>query len=212
MKLPLKRSSVAAMPNWHPNFRNVALLPDLKVVRTSFVVNAVCITLASVALLFTAYRQYLALNISSDIRQSENRIKANAARNSKLLELGADFEAGTAKIETVGEFIKSPFRTSELLRALGASVPSYMDFTAVSYDGRNLSLHGTIRGASDTATALLTSYADGLRQNEFIGPIFPDINVTSVLRDPRTQTMTFEIQLKPPAPPPAPAKPKPRRT
>ena len=37
----IKKDAVLAQSNWHPNFRIADSLPDLKVVRTDFFINAI---------------------------------------------------------------------------------------------------------------------------------------------------------------------------
>ena len=202
MRLPRKRSQGAAVPNWHPNFRNAATLPDLKVIRTSFFVNVLCVTLGVAAILFTVYREYLALNTRGEIREAERRIEVASARNSKLLAMNREFQEGANKFAEVKEFTSTPLPASGLLVALSRSLPDYMDFTSVIYEGGQLTLRGTIRGAPDSASARVQAYSDVLRQDAFLGPHFPDVSVPKLDRDGRTQGLTFEILLKPPAPPP----------
>jgi Tfp pilus assembly protein PilN len=202
MKLPRRKSQASAMPNWHPNFRNAATLPDLKVIRTSFFVNLLCVTLGVAAFLFTVYREYLAFSIRGEIQEAERRIENASARNNKLLALNREFQEGANKFAEVKEFTSAPLQASSLLVALSRSLPEYMDFTSVLYEGRQLTLRGTIRGTSDTASARVQAYSDVLRQDEILGPHFPDVSVAKLDRDGRTQGLTFEILLKPPAPPP----------
>ena len=49
-----KKDAVTAQPNWHPNFRIADSLPDLKVVRTDFFINAISLSLAAVAVFLLA--------------------------------------------------------------------------------------------------------------------------------------------------------------
>lgn len=196
MKLQLKRAPVVYAPHWHPNFRNTVALPDLKVIRTTFFINVACITVAAAALLFTVYREYTAYNLRDQIASGQARIKSVSEQNAKLLAMNKEFAESTRKFTEVSDFVAAPFVGSDLLRALSRSLPRHMEFTAVIWENEQLVLRGTISGASETATSHLTAYLDVLRGDEAIGPKFPDISPTSLLRDPRTQGMTFEITLK----------------
>jgi Tfp pilus assembly protein PilN len=199
MKLPLKKATVALAPNWHPDFRDVQTLPDLKVVRTSFFVNVLCITLAAAAVLFTAYRNYIAFTVRSDIALSEERMAGTRSQNAKLLAMSREFSEAAAKFEEADKFLEGRVIASQILIALSQSLPSAMDFTSVALDGQVVTLRGTIRGASDTGSTRLSSYLDILRNDPVLGPQFPDVSLTSMLRDPRTQGLSFEIQMKPAA-------------
>jgi Tfp pilus assembly protein PilN len=199
MKPPHKKSSADEFLNWHPDFRDVAALPDLKVVRTSFVVNVLCITLASVSLLFTAYREYEGFSRRSEIRAAEESMSSKQVRNNELLALNKEFNEAHRRFIEAENFLQAPFATSELLVALNQSLPGNMDFTRIAYDNSTLTLRGTIRGASETASTRVSAYQEVLRSNKMIGALFPDVSLKSLDRDPRTQGLSFEIILKVPS-------------
>jgi Tfp pilus assembly protein PilN len=198
MKLSPKKSHATAAAYWHPDFRDVAALPDLKVVRTSFFVNVVCITLATIALLFTAYREYEAFSRRSEINAAEESMTAKQARNNELLGLSREFSEMNLRFQEAEKFMQAPFVASELLIALSASLPNHMDFTRVAYGDGVLTLRGTIRGASETASTRVAAYQDVLRQDKLLGTLFPDVSLKSLDRDPRTQGLSFELVLKAP--------------
>jgi Tfp pilus assembly protein PilN len=206
MKQLLKKSPGDGILNWHPDFRDVTALPDLKVVRTSFVVNVVCITFASIALLFTAYREYEGFSRRSEINAAVESMAAKQSRNTELLALNKEFNDVHRHFTAADTFLQSPFATSELLRALSQSLPNNMDFTRIAYDNGVLTLRGTIRGASETASTRVADYQEVLRANKLIGALFPDVSLKSLDRDPRTQGLSFEIILKAPVTAAAPAK------
>lgn len=203
MKLQLKKATALPAPNWHPNFRNSEVLPDLKVVRTTFFVNVASITVALAAVLFTVFREYNAISLRGEIAAAEKRIEATAADNSRLLGLNREFSEAARKFAEAEKFLGAPIVASELLVALSRSLPGYMDFTGVVYENDQLVLRGTIRGASDTASTRVSGYLDTLRGDATLGKRFPDISLTSLLRDPRTQGLSFEILLRPGAAPSA---------
>jgi len=76
LSLLKKKPDAAAnlTPAWHPNFRNFERLPDTKVVRTTFFVNATAIVVALVALIFTANREIGLHSLNSQIGEIEAQI------------------------------------------------------------------------------------------------------------------------------------------
>jgi len=199
MKLPRKRSGQAVFaPNWHPNFRNTQLLPDLKVVRTTFFINAVCIALASATLMFTGYREYQAFDLRSKMSTARQRMDELKTENDKLLGLNKTFMDGVRKFEEARDFATSRIAATELLTALAGTLPELMEFTAVTYDKNLLTLRGTIKLDSETASQNASAYLDTLRADKFIGSVFTDISLTNLQRDPGAQGMSFDIQLKQP--------------
>jgi hypothetical protein len=197
MNLLVKKSAPPALPNWHPNFRHVEALPDLKVIRTSFFVNVLFITIATAALLFTAFREYAAFSMRAEIREAERHMEELGPRNGTLLALSREFTEAHRKFNEATEFTKAPFIGSELLVALSRSLPATMDFTSVIYEDKRLVLRGTVRGASDSASNEVTRYLDVLRQDPLIGANFPDVSTKGLVRDPRSQELNFDILLSP---------------
>ena len=198
MKLPRKKTVSDDIPNWHPDFRDVGALPDLKVVRTSFVTNFLCLTIATVVLGWTAFREYQAFSLRMEISAAEEAMADKSSRNAELLKLNKEFNDATKRFNEAEKFLNVDFAASELLIALSRSLPGNMDFTSVVFDSTNLYLRGTIRGASETASTRVSSYLD--TQNHLRGGKalwFPDVSLTSLLRNPSTQGLTFEIVLKP---------------
>lgn len=200
MKLQLKKQAEpVAMPKWHPDFRSPEILPDLKVVRTSFFLNAICITAAAAAVLFTAFREYSAFSIKSDMKAAQLRIQETEVTNAKYLGLNREFLEASRKLNETKDFLAGSFRASETLVALSMSLPDAMDFTTISYDGNTMTLRGTIRGVSETASSRLSVYLDVLRNDPLLGPQFPEVSLTSLLRNPTTHGLSFEIQMSPSA-------------
>lgn len=204
MKLPHKKSAVLTIAHWHPDFRDVASLPDLKVVRTSFFVNVVCVTIAVIVLLATSYREYDAFNMRSEIETAELAIAANSARNTELLAINKEFSDADRRFKEADKFQDAPFVASELLMALSRTLPTYMDFTRITYEAGVLALSGTIRGASESASTRVSEYRDVLRADPLVGTLFPDVSIKSLDRDPRTQGLSFQLLLKAVAPGTAP--------
>lgn len=206
MKLPRKKGSTDEALNWRPDFRDLAALPDLKVVRTSFVLNFLCITIATVVLGWTVFREYQALSLGMEITAAREAMADKSVRNTDLLKVNKEFSEAHRRFTEAEKFNDVRFAASELLVALSRSLPGTMDFTNVVFDGNNLILRGTIRGASETASTRVSSYLDVLRQDAFVGGLFPDVSLTSLLRNPSTQGLSFEIVLKPGATGAAPTK------
>lgn len=197
MKLPLSRTAQPVFsPNWHPNFRNTQLLPDLKVVRTTFFINAACIATASSVLMFTSYREYQAFDLRSRMSDARARMAELRVENDKLLAQNKEFMDGVRKFDEARDFVNSRISGTKLLVALATTLPELMEFTAVNYEKNLLSLRGTIRLDSETASQRASAYLDALRKDEFIGGTFADISLTNLQRDPGGQGMSFEIILK----------------
>lgn len=197
MKLQLKRSGQPVFaPNWHPNFRNTQLLPDLKVVRTTFFINVSCIAIATAVLMSAGYREYQAFDYRSKISSARNRIEELKVQNDALLAQNKEFMDGVRKFEEAQEFMASRISGTKMLSAVAASLPDLVELRAINYEKAQLTLRGVIKLDSETASQKASAYLDALRADAFIGTAFPDISLTNLMRDTGSQGMTFEILLK----------------
>ena len=192
----IKKDAVLAQSNWHPNFRIADSLPDLKVVRTDFFINAISLSLAAVALFFLAIREYKTFNLKSEIATWEEKIETSRGENLAYLKLNAEFKKEMVKFEEVRDFVDTDLPVTSFLEALGPTIPEGLDLDSMAFGGERVVIRGTIIGNSETASIALSDYLDVLRENSAIGPHFRDISLTSLVRDARSEALSFEIVLQ----------------
>jgi hypothetical protein len=192
----IKKDVIVSQANWHPNFRIAEALPDLKVVRTDFFINAISLSLAAIAVFFLAIREYKAFSLKSEIAAWEAKIEASRAENLAYLKLSKQFKEEKAKFEEVRDFIATDLPVTEFLENLGPTIPEGLDLDSMAFGGERVVIRGTILGNSETASIALSNYLDVLRENSGIGPKFSDISLTSLVRDARSEVLNFEIVLQ----------------
>ena len=105
-------------PYWRPDFRNAASLPDIKVVRTDFIVNSIAILIAFAVCAFILQREYRAWSIGSAVEELEKRIRIAEPDDNILLKRSEQFRKAGGYIQDLDTFYDSPFRAHELLVAL----------------------------------------------------------------------------------------------
>ncbi len=185
-------------PNWHPNFRVVDELPDLKVVRTDFFVNIATASIAIICVLFLGFREYQGASIRNSIASWEQQIEEGSVKNRAYLKMSAEFEKAGKKVEEVEQFVTQDLVASNLLVALSKSIPGDIVFSNISLSEKKVNLFGSIRGRSEEASHNLSGYLDALREDSDIGPHCEDISLTSLQRDEKGSGLQFEITLKRP--------------
>lgn len=191
-----RKDAAVAQSNWHPNFRIVDSLPDLKVVRTDFFVNAISLSLAAVAVFFLAIREYKVVNLKDEIANWEEKIDAGRAQNLAFIKLSADFKKEAAKFEEVHEFRATDLVVTGFLQDLGPTIPLGLDLDSMAFGDERVVIRGTILGNSETASIALSDYLDVLREHAGIGSKFSDISLTTLVRDARSEVLSFEIVLQ----------------
>ncbi|MEZ5275653.1 MAG: hypothetical protein R3F07_04660 [Opitutaceae bacterium] len=191
-----KKEAVTAQPNWHPNFRIADSLPDLKVVRTDFFINAISLSLAAIAVFFLAIREYKLMNLRNEIALWEEKIEAGRAENLAFIKLSAEFKKEAAKFQEVRDFAATDLVVTEFLESLGPTIPEGLDLDSMAFGDERVVIRGTILGNSETASIALSDYLDILREHPGIGPKFSDISLTTLVRDARSEALSFEIVLQ----------------
>ena len=192
----IKKEAIVSQANWHPNFRIAEALPDLKVVRTDFFINAIFLSLAAVAVFFLAIREYKTYSLKSEIATWQEKIEVSRAENLAYLGLSKAFKDEKAKFEEVRDFIATDLPVTEFLENLSPTIPEGLDLESMAFGEERVVIRGTILGNSETASITLSNYLDALRGNPGIGPRFTDISLTSLVRDARSEVLNFEIVLQ----------------
>lgn len=207
MQLPyLTRKSDAtpvAAPLWHPNFRNLERLPDIKVVRTTFFVNAAAGAVALMLLAWTGYREYQIYGLNQQIAEAQANIDRNAKQNSEALRLSRLFADEERKLSDALAFIHASVQPAEFLQLLGQSLPREVQLDAVELrlaEGPGLVpqciLHGLVAGTKDQASGSASAYIEVLRAQPQIATVCDTIELKELNPDVKSGQLAFMIVLK----------------
>lgn len=120
--------------NWHPNFRVVETLPDIKQVRTGFLVNFVAIVLALVALAWTVTTEVDIHNHSRDINRLNGEIDKETPANNKNLAASKQFVNKSKALQFSAKFFDGTLPPLDLLDAMLAARPDNILFDSVHID------------------------------------------------------------------------------
>jgi hypothetical protein len=139
----MKRNKKELQPNWRPNFVNPAALPDIKVVRTNFMVNSLAMVMALGMVFLVAQREYQARSLESSIASLESRIDRAEAEDEKYLRLSGEFKEAAEYIVEVAQFTEIPFLPHDFVKVLASIKPDdliYRSITiseAITVEGKN---------------------------------------------------------------------------
>ncbi len=196
-------NAVVVLP-WHPNFRNYDRLPDIKVVRTTFFVNTVALTVTLLLTAWVASREYHLSDLNRQIAESEAQIGSTKRTSEAAVQLFSKFQAEERRFTEVQAFIKSRHSVTPLLRHLGDTLPKGIALTYFDLrpDERGkvkssmLILRGIARGSADQATGRASSFEAQLRKDEVLKPLIESVTLTNAARNPADDRLSFEIQIK----------------
>lgn len=128
----MSRSKKKNQPNWRPNFVNVSELPDIKVIRTGFVVNFVSLVLVFSLAFLVLQREYRAHILDNTIEDLEQRIQAAAADDAASLKLSREFRDAAAHVAEVEKFYATPLLVHDFLAQLTRKRPEELIFRQLS--------------------------------------------------------------------------------
>jgi hypothetical protein len=196
-----KKSEVAAvseMPPWHPNLRNVARLPDTKVVRTSFFVNGAAIFITIGILLWFSYQEYQLHNLNRQIAYWQTQIDRDQKESDRFIAMYGKFQAEQARINEVNAFVHSKPTVSKLLMHLAQTLPAEIALDSFLEQATGVTLHCTVKGTPDEASGYATAYLDQLRADTELAVYFGEVaySGSGVARNPQTGRLSLQLFLK----------------
>jgi hypothetical protein len=192
----LSRKSDAAAssaPAWHPNLRIAEQLPDTKVVRTAFFVNGFAALIVLVLVLFLGHEEWTLHNVRKEISEWQRTIDEDKKESHEFVALYGDFKAETAKTTEVTDFVASKPVVSEIILRLGAITPKKIAFDSLDFKDTGVSIKATIKGAPDRASGDASAYEKQLRTDKLLGPMFTDVNLLGMRKNPTTNRLVIEI-------------------
>ena len=166
LKKKSEASATPAIATWHPSFRNIERLPDTKVVRTAFFVNAAAITVALGLLTYFGVKEWELRSLKTQITDWQRQIDRDKAGSDKAIALYKKFQTQEARFQEVDTFMKSKPLVSDLIVRLAQTLPANIALDSFELRETGLALRLTVRGAPDAATGYATAYLEQLRTDK----------------------------------------------
>ncbi len=120
-------------PNWRPNFRDPGLLPDVKVVRTHFLLNFLAVVACFGFAGAIIYTEFTVRSAAESVEFVEENIARNQGRNTELVRMSGEFSKESQSVEQLTRFFDLPFTYSEVLRAVAETRPRPVVFNSFSF-------------------------------------------------------------------------------
>tara|TARA_R110002050_G_scaffold21431_4_gene59346 strand:- start:638 stop:1252 length:615 start_codon:yes stop_codon:yes gene_type:complete len=190
-----RENGASASLAWHPNFRSYEKLPDLKVVRTAFFINGAAVFVAIVMALLFAFREFEIKTLRGDIAIWDATIERDRVASGEAVAKFRKFQAAERLVKEASTLVSSQIVVSDFLLHLGAELPDNIALTEVDFRPVGVVLTGVVRGAPELASGYASQYVDQLRKDEKYGPMFADITMTGLERDPTSGRITIAIAL-----------------
>lgn len=128
----MSRSKKEIQPHWRPNFVNTAELPDIKVVRTDFIINSVSVVLMLLVGFYVLQREYRAYSLKNTIEDMEKQILVAEGDDNASLKLSREFRDAAAHVAELEKFYATPVLAHDLLTQLIKKRPEKLVFKQLS--------------------------------------------------------------------------------
>jgi len=197
LKKNSERAKLSQLPAWHANFRNYAVLPDTKLVRTSFFVNGLLVFVAIGLVLAFAYQEYRLHDLRDQTSVWQKQNDQNRPSSNQAIALYKKFQAEERKVNELNAFMKGQrLNFSEFLVRLSQTKPAGIVFVNVEYRENGASIRCYAQGVSERATGAASAYEKQLREDSEISAHFQSVAMTNnITRDTQAGRLFFEIML-----------------
>jgi len=207
--MALRKPKKVVQPAWHPNFRNVETLPDIKAIRTDFVINYGVILLAATLLVFFLKNEFSIMAVGRENKDFETKISENTGINNNNLKLSGQFGNLSKEIAELSEFTNVPIKPSDLLLKFTEIKPEEMLFHSISYNthtirldsrksapGKQISIRSTVIGTPASVTQLVTEFVETLQNLEIIQESVQKVELQSLVRDEKLGLFNCSIRIE----------------
>ncbi len=120
-------------PYWRPDFKDQSTLPDIKVVRTDFIINCMAVALMLIAVFVLLQSEYRAHVLRGSIANMEQSIRISEADDNLNLKESERFRGAAQSVEELQRFFRAPFVVHELLVEVASHKPEGLIFSRVIF-------------------------------------------------------------------------------
>ncbi len=126
-----KRNKVVQKP-WRPDFRNTEALPDTKVIRTGFLLNAVGVVVALACVIFYGYKEADLQSLASSVRTLQKQVEDATSRDRQILDTNKKFVENASIVSEAVAFDTEAIKFHDFLSQLGDVVQKASLLTDIS--------------------------------------------------------------------------------
>lgn len=207
-----KKSKAVAHEAWRPDFRNAERLPDIKVVRTDFLLNLVTAFIAVAIIGFVVYREYEASALASRVQTQLDEEKRLTPDDRAAQRATATFMTDLERLQEAASFSDTPVKADQYILRLAELLPVQGVFSNVDYtytkitetEGRNTKttpiqrfvIRGYMQpGESKSPTQLINEYLASIRDLAYKPGELRLAELASAERDLDVDRFAFTIRI-----------------
>ncbi len=202
-----KKSNKQAAPSWHPNFRIAEGLPDIKVIRTDFLINSAGILIPLILVGMLIYSHVSEATLENRIADLDAIIAQRDPQNNRFLQQNRAFNDEAKKLNEVSKFLTQGTDPVALLLDFIELRPEFIAYRQVSIrrESRQIAknqsatfnavtLTGSLRGSAAEELLQMDAFQDLLRKHPQFGHLVTDVQ-TTVQRNVAADVFDFTMNI-----------------
>lgn len=180
---------------WRVDFRDVALLPDTKKVRTEFLVNILVFTVVGVLALVASYREIALSSLKTEIASIQEKITAASVPNKAVEASFKLFQAEEKKLKEVQAWSVSDFSFPDFLIHLAELMPVGVRASRIEYKGvgNTILVIGSVDGQDAAASVTASKFFEVLVDDPKFKESFSSIKNSNLGRNASADALSFEL-------------------
>lgn len=183
-----KANKSSVEPHWHADFRIAEELPDIKVVRTTFLVNFLVFVLLLGLIGTLIFREMRAAEVNGLTEALQQDIQQNTRENREKLKLNNEFRDASKMAEDLDTFYTKVYDLQAIAEAIAESCPENIYIQSLSLN-HQLSMSSGRRARLQGRNAVI-SFKGVLEV-----PFFDDVKQIETYREMLQELEVFEGQV-----------------
>jgi hypothetical protein len=203
-----KNKSPSNLP-WRPDFRDVASLPDLKIVRTHFLFNLIAVVLALVLVGLVVYQEYDISVRGDTLAEIRSSIRNGDAADKQLVQRSVLFMKDANRVLEAMKLLDVPVQVDDLVAELAKVQLREGRFTGIDYsrnvEGKDANartvyrilVRGTMQpDATRSAPQIIDSFVSTIRNIQVLKDAGAVVDLVSSVRDMEMDYYKYEIRIE----------------
>ncbi len=210
MKLQLKKNSPVKNSPWRIDFKRAENLPDIKVIRTSFFLNAISFILPAIIIIFWAQAEITLSGVNEELSRLSEEQNSKVGGDRQLVKLSSSFDAEVGKIQSLEQYKFNLFEGSEFILAVSQCSSGNIILNSIKVDktarvsgGKvkkvvnvwESALTGYVVEAGVEATSVVNGFVETIKQQELWAELIEDVFVENLTRDATTGALNFKVRM-----------------
>jgi len=203
-----RQNKKAAQRLWRPDFRDVQVLPDTKIIRTGFLLNFVAIAITLALIMLYLFKEYSLQSITQSVNSLERQVAESTPENRAVLDANKRFKQSAAIMEEVIAFDRQVVDYPVFIRELSSVLPmgvllNELDMRSSQQKRANnviaplsVELTGVIVGStSETPSQILTQFQDSIRELPSVAGQDLEMDLRQFQRNNELGNFSFTLQV-----------------